>query len=133
LGSLCLSFHERPIPKNGPCLGRGCKGLRAGMFQTMKTVTLPLALPGILYALSILFVINLGTFAVPAMLGLPVGISVLGTEIREAISRYPGDYNFASALSMVTLGMCIVMVMIQRRLILPREFITVTGRGYRPV
>ena len=118
--------------KMDPALEEAAKTSGASMFTTILTVTLPLALPGILYGLSIIFVLGFGAFAVPAMLGLPVGITVLGTEIWELVSRYPGDYNLASAISMVTLGMCIGLVVFQRKIILPREFITVTGKGYRP-
>ena len=102
------------------------------MFRTMKTVTFPLVLPGILYGLSIVFVVSIGAFSVPAMLGLPARISVLGTEIWGIVNRYPGDYNLASALSMITLGICIALIIFQRKIILPREFIMVTGKGYRP-
>ena len=35
-------------------------------------------------------------------------------------------------MSMVTLFLCLVLIIIQRKLILPREFVTVTGKGYRP-
>lgn len=125
-------FMSGLFQKMDPALEEGAKVCGASMFQTIKTVTLPLALPGILYALSILFIITLGSFAVPAMLGLPVNITVIGTQIREVINRYPSDYNLASAMGMITLIMCIIVIIIQRKVILPREFITVTGKGYRP-
>ncbi|MFH0813240.1 MAG: iron ABC transporter permease [Pseudomonadota bacterium] len=118
--------------KMDPALEESARVSGASMFQTIKTVTLPLALPGILYSLSILFIITLGSFAVPAMLGLPVNITVIGTQMREVINRYPSDYSLASAMGMITLIMCIVVIIIQRKVILPREFVTVTGKGYRP-
>lgn len=118
--------------KMDPALEESSRTCGASMVRTLGTVTLPLALPGILFSLVIIFVISLGGFGVPALLGLPVGISVLGTEIWELASRYPGDYNMASAISMITFGICIVLIFIQRKIILPREFITVTGKGYRP-
>jgi iron(III) transport system permease protein len=118
--------------KMDPALEESARTCKASMFQTIRTITLPLSLPGIVYGLSIIFIISIGAFSVPAMLGLPVGISVLGTEIWRLVNRYPADYNLASAISMITLAICIVVVVIQRKIILKREFITVTGKGYRP-
>lgn len=118
--------------KMDPALEEAARTCGADMLKTLRTVTLPLVLPGILFGLVIIFVISIGAFAVPASLGLPVGINVLGTEIWELVSRYPGDYNMASAISMFSFAICIVLIVIQRKMILPREFITVTGKGYRP-
>lgn len=118
--------------KMDPALEESARTCKASMFQTIKTITLPLSLPGILYGLCIIFIISIGSFSVPAMLGLPVGISVLGTEIWQLVNRYPANYNLASAISMITLAICIVVIIIQRKIILKREFITVTGKGYRP-
>jgi len=118
--------------KMDPALEEASRISGASMVQTLQKVTIPLVLPGILFSLLIIFLISIGAFAVPASLGLPVGINVLGTEIWELTNRYPGDYNLASAISMITFGICIALIFIQRRIILPREFITVTGKGYRP-
>lgn len=118
--------------KMDPALEEAAKTTGASLFQAIKTVTIPLSLPGILYGSVIIFIIAIGSFAVPAMLGTPVGISVLGTEIFELVERYPGDTNLASAISMITLILCILLVIFQRKIILPREFITVTGKGFRP-
>ena len=118
--------------KMDPALEEASMTCGASMLQTLRTVTFPLALPGILFSLVIVFVVSIGAFAVPAILGLPFGTNVLGTEIWELVSRYPGDYNMASAVSMITFSICIALIFIQRKIILPREFITVTGKGYRP-
>ena len=104
--------------KMDPALEEAAKTCKASMFQTIKTITLPLSLPGILYGLCIIFIISIGSFAVPAILGLPVGISVLGTEIWQLVNRYPADYNLASAISMITLIICIFVIIIQRKIIL---------------
>lgn len=118
--------------KMDPALEEVARTCGASMLKTLKTVTFPLVLPGILFSLVIVFVISIGGFAVAASLGLPVGIHVLGTEIWELTCRYPGDYNLASAVSMITFMICVALIFIQRKIILPREFITVTGKGYRP-
>ncbi len=118
--------------KMDPALEEAARISGASMLKTLLTVTLPLSLPGILFGLIIVFVISIGAFAVPAALGLPVGINVLAAEIWEVTNRYPGDYNLASAISMITLIICAILIIVQRKIILPREFITVTGKGYRP-
>ncbi len=120
------------LQKMDPALEDAARISGASMLKTLITVTFPLALPGILFSLIIVFVISIGAFAVPAALGLPVGINVLAAEIWEVVNRYPGDYNLASAISMITLLICAILITIQRKVILPREFITVTGKGYRP-
>jgi len=102
--------------KMDPALEESARTCKASMFQTIRTITLPLSLPGIVYGLSIIFIISIGAFSVPAMLGLPVGISVLGTEIWQLVNRYPADYNLASAISMITLAICIVVVSSKEKL-----------------
>ena len=118
--------------KMDPALEEAAKTCGASQFQVIRNITFPLALPGILYASIIVFIIGIGVFSVPAMLITPIGKSVLGTEIWEIVSSYPGNYNLASAVCMITFVMCITLVMVQRKILLKREYTMVTGKGYRP-
>ncbi|MCC7105072.1 MAG: iron ABC transporter permease [Chloroflexi bacterium] len=104
----------------------------SGVLGTLGRVTLPLALPGILSALILVLVSSAGEFGVPLVLLSPHGAETLTTQIYALVSRTPADYNLSAAIGSVLLIAAFVFLFIQRRIILPREFTTISGRGYRP-
>lgn len=105
----------------------------AGRLQTVLRVDLPILAPTILGVLILGFVRGLQAFEVPLFLGFPAKIQVLSTRIYEYIGSYsPPRYPEAGALSVTVVAMLIVLVYIQARLLRGRDFVTVTGKGYRP-
>ncbi|MER9056908.1 ABC transporter permease [Mesorhizobium sp. M0910] len=71
------------------------EGLGASRWYALRTVYLPLALPSIINAASLVFVIALGFFITPALLGGPSEM-MLGQLIAISISKF-GDFGFAAA------------------------------------
>jgi len=65
--------------------------------RTLRRVTLPLALPGILAGAFLVFVHGVSGFGVPALLAMPSGHLVLTTQIYAALGHY--DVRMACALS----------------------------------
>ena len=70
--------------------------LGAGRFRTLREVTVPLALPGILSGFLMVFLISLGYFITPALLGSPREMMV-ATLISQQITMLL-DWPFGAAL-----------------------------------
>jgi iron(III) transport system permease protein len=106
----------------------------AGMWTTMRTVTLPVLLPAVLATLLISFIRALESFEAPAIMGIPAGISVFATEVWLAVSRTrPADFNLSATFAMGYLLVTIVGVYLYHRATkMSERYVTVTGKGYRP-
>jgi iron(III) transport system permease protein len=105
----------------------------AGRLQTLVRVDLPLLAPTILGVLILGFVRTLQAFEMPLLLGFPAKIQVLSTRIYDYIGSFsPPRYAEAGALSVTVVATLVVLVYFQARLLHGREFVTVTGKGYRP-
>jgi iron(III) transport system permease protein len=103
---------------------------------TLWRITLPVLKPALLGAAIFFFIISLETFDIPVTLGLTAHVKVLSTSIYWATYPETGqlaDYGLASALSMVLLlaTLCLLQLY-QRQTRDVKQFVTITGRGYRP-
>ena len=83
----------RAIP---PDLGRAADILGAGPLRRLREVTIPLALPGILSGCLMVFLMSLGYFITPALLGSPQEMMV-STLISQQITMLL-DWPFGAAL-----------------------------------
>jgi iron(III) transport system permease protein len=115
-----------------PSLEESARTCGAGVFKTITRVTLPLALPSIMAAAFIVFVHCAGMFAVPGMLGMPRGFFVLTSKIFGYMSTYPMNYNMGATIASVLLIISFVGVLVQRKIMGRRSYVTVTGKGFRP-
>lgn len=106
----------------------------AGVWDTIRRVTLRLSLPSILALSMLVFIRAVEAFEVPALVGLPGRISVLTTDIySNMVARAPPDIGGASALSVLMLLLVLVLLYIYGRLSRHAErFATITGKGFRP-
>lgn len=106
----------------------------ANVLQTFYRVTLRLCIPGILALMLLVFIRAFESFEVPALVGLPGGVSVLTTEIYEsARTRVPPDFGQSAAFSVVLMAIVIVLLRWYHRLARNSErFQTITGKGFRP-
>ena len=106
----------------------------AGIWMTIRRVTLRLSLPSILALAMLVFIRAIEAFEVPALVGLPGRISVLTTDIYgNMVAKAPPDIGGASALSVLMLVLVLVLLAIYGRLSRHAErFATVTGKGFRP-
>lgn len=115
-----------------PALEEAARMSGAGNAVSAWRVTLPLALPAILSGGILVMVGSAGLFGVPLLLGRPGRVHTLATRIYQATQDYPPDYSLAAALSLVLFVLTILLLWVERRVIRPRAFTTVTGKGYRP-
>jgi iron(III) transport system permease protein len=73
-----------------------------------RTIVLPLLAPALAAATLLVFVRTVGSFAVPAAMGLPGGIRVLATEVFLLARQYPPRFDLAAAYALLQLGAAIV-------------------------
>jgi len=106
----------------------------AGVWATIRRVTMRLSLPSIMALSMLVFIRAIEAFEVPALVGLPGRISVLTTDIyTNMVARAPPDIGGASALSVLMLLLVFVLLTIYARLSRHAErFATITGKGFRP-
>ncbi|TYB42457.1 ABC transporter permease [Actinomadura chibensis] len=102
----------------------------AGRLQTVLRVELPVLAPAITGIAILGFTAGLSLLDIPLLLGLPAHINVFPTEILNHVTaETPSDYAGASALSMLLVVIVIGLVLVQRRLLGGRSFVTVTGKS----
>jgi iron(III) transport system permease protein len=100
----------------------------AGKFQTMVRVTLPLALPSIIGAAILIFLEAIALYGTPALIAIPARINLATTQL-VSFFQYPLQVEQAAAFSMPILLLTIVMLMLQRRLLARRGYVSVSGKG----
>jgi iron(III) transport system permease protein len=117
-----------------PSLEEAAQTAGAGLWTTMRTVTLPVLLPAVLATLLLSFIRAIESFEAPAIMGIPAGISVFATEVWLSVSRTrPADFNLSATFAMGYLVVTIVGVYLYHRATkMSERYVTVTGKGYRP-
>jgi iron(III) transport system permease protein len=115
-----------------PALEDAARMSGASNAGTMLRITFPLATPAIISAGILVFILMMGNFAIPLVLGGPGRIRTLSTLIWSTLQFYPARYNMASSLSCVLFVITIMLVIVQYKILARRHFWTVTGKGFRP-
>lgn len=90
-----------------PNLERAARASGAGGVAVLVTITLRLLAPAIAAASVLVFVLTLGTFAIPQVLGTPAGFSTVTTRIYADLSLGGDRFSFVEA---VTLALLLVIV-----------------------
>ena len=110
-----------------PALEEAAQTLRAGRMHVFRTITLPLALPGIANAFLIGFIESLSDFGNPLLLG--GNYDVLPTSIYFAIVGARADRGVAAVLGMILLALMMLVFMFQRWTLAGKAFTTISGKG----
>jgi len=100
----------RNIPDD---LVRAARNLGAGSFQAFVRVTLPLSFPGVSAGVLITFILSLGFYITPALLGGPSTLmmsTLIGQQTTELL-----DWPFAGALATTLLFATLLLVIVFRR------------------
>jgi mannopine transport system permease protein len=95
----------RTIP---PDLNRAASNLGASAFAVFRHVTLPLSMPGIYSGVLMVFILALGFYITPALLGGPETLlmaTLIGQQTTETL-----DWGLAGALSVTLLVITLVLV-----------------------
>ena len=99
---------------SAPELEDAARGLGASPFQTFVQVTLPLSLPGALSGAVLVFMVSLGSYTTPALVG-GARIRVMVTEIyTQATTIF--NWPLAASLSLSLLALALVLATLSRKL-----------------
>lgn len=90
-----------------PDLKRAAEGLGAPSWRVFLRVTLPLSLPGVFAGCALVFVLSLGFFITPALLG-GGRVIMIATLIEQQVREFL-DWPFAAALATVLLAATLVI------------------------
>ncbi|MEJ7772777.1 MAG: ABC transporter permease subunit [Geodermatophilaceae bacterium] len=90
-----------------PAMERAARVSGAGALSVLRTITLPLLAPAMATAAVLVFVLTLGTFAIPQVMGSPAGFSTITTRIYSNLARSSDPLAFTEA---VTLALLLVVI-----------------------
>ena len=96
-----------------PDFARAAANLGAGPVRTFLLITLPLSLPGVFAGGILCFVLALGFYITPALIGGP-GSMLMATLIGQQTTVLL-DWPFAAALSTILLSVTLIIVFLFRR------------------
>lgn len=116
-----------------PALEEASRMCGASHWRTFGKVTFALMMPAIVTAFLLSFIRGLENFESPLFFGTPAKIEVVTTQIYNSINHQQvPNYQFASALSFVIMGLMFLLVIWQWRLLRGKSFQTISGKGYSP-
>lgn len=98
---------------------KAAANLGAGPFTAFRRVFLPLSMPGLLAGSLLVFVVALGFYITPALLGSPQN-TMISSLIANAIQQR-ADFGAGSALGVILLAVTLVVLIIASRLIRLRD------------
>ncbi len=125
-------FTASALENMDPSLEEASEISGSSVFQTMMRITFPLMAPAILSGGLLAFVIMLGVYGTPAILGTPANEPFLTTYLFSLLSWTPPLYNKAAAVSMLLVAVTALGIWLQQRALSGRSFVTVAGKSFRP-
>lgn len=125
-------FLAAPLQSIDPSFEEAAAVSGAKRLRVFFTVTLPLVSYAVLSGALLTFILAVGLFGVPAVIGMPAQIYVLATKIFQLLEFYPSNYQVAAALSAMLMILTVAAIWLQRYIVGRRSHISITGKGYRP-
>ena len=127
LAFLPLSYMmiENVLNSQNPSLEESASDMGASQSTIIRTITIPLAAPGVLKAALLVFVMTIAEFGNPAILGgrLPF----LAPDTYLMITG-EGDFNMASVLSVVLMVPCLVIFVLHNYILKGKGYTTIVGK-----
>ncbi len=125
-------FTSSALRNMDPSLEEAAEISGASAFSTLFSVTFPLIMPAIVSGMLLSFIVMLGIYGVPAVLGAPSNISVLTTYIFKLTNWSPPLYNTAASVAIILMVVTGLLVFLQQRVLSGRSYTTVAGKAFRP-
>jgi iron(III) transport system permease protein len=125
-------FTAAALRNMDPSLEEAAEISGASAMRTMATVTFPLILPAIISGMLLSFVVMLGIYGIPAVLGTPGNITTLTTYIFALTAWSPPLYNTAAAVAVILMIVTGTLVWLQQKILAGRSYTTVAGKAFRP-
>src|SRR5215813_6533949 len=124
-------FTASALRNMDPNLEEASEIAGASPVATLFTVTFPLIMPAIISGTLLSFIVMLGIYGIPAVLGAPANISVLTTYIFKLTNWSPPLYSTAAAVAIILMVVTGALVLLQQRVLAGRSFTTVAGKAFR--
>jgi iron(III) transport system permease protein len=125
-------FTASALRNMDPSLEEAAEVAGASAFATLFSVTFPLIMPAIVSGMLLSFIVMLGIYGIPAVLGAPTNISVLTTYIFRLTNWSPPLYNTAAAVAILLMVVTGILVYLQQKVLTGRSYTTVAGKAFRP-
>jgi iron(III) transport system permease protein len=125
-------FTASALRNMDPSLEEAAEVAGASAFATLFSVTFPLIMPAIISGMLLSFIVMLGIYGIPAVLGAPANINVLTTYIFRLTNWSPPLYNTAAAVAILLMVVTGVLVWLQQKVLTGRSYTTVAGKAFRP-
>jgi iron(III) transport system permease protein len=125
-------FTSSALRNMDPSLEEAAEISGASAFATLFSVTFPLIMPAIVSGMLLSFIVMLGIYGIPAVLGAPTNISVLTTYIFKLTNWSPPLYNTAAAVAIILMVVTGALVFLQQKVLSGRSYTTVAGKAFRP-
>jgi iron(III) transport system permease protein len=125
-------FTASALRNMDPSLEEAAEISGASAFATLFSVTFPLIMPAIISGMLLSFIVMLGIYGIPAVLGAPANINVLTTYIFKLTNWSPPLYNTAAAVAIILMVVTGALVFLQQKVLSGRSYVTVAGKAYRP-
>lgn len=95
-----------------PAMERAARVSGAAVLTVLRTITLPLIRPATATAAVLVFVLTLGTFAIPQVMGSPAGFSTISTRIYSNLARSSDPRAFVEAVTLALLLVVIAFILV---------------------
>jgi len=130
LSSFVYVFVFTGLKNMGQELEAAAAACGASPAMRFFTITLPLLRPSIIFATGVVFLLGLGQFTAPLLLGRTAKIDVLTTEMFYLTERFPIDFGLGAALGFPILAMGLMVVLFQKLALgEQRRFVVVSARS----
>ena len=103
-------FTASALRNMDPSLEEAAEIAGVGPLRTLFTVTFPLIAPAIISGMLLSFIVMLGIYGIPAVLGTPANIPVLTTYIFQLTNWSPPLYSTAAAVAIILMVVTGVLV-----------------------
>jgi iron(III) transport system permease protein len=125
-------FTASALRNMDPSLEEAAEVAGIGPVRTLFTITFPLIAPAIISGMLLSFIVMLGIYGIPAVLGAPANIPVLTTYIFKLTNWSPPLYSTAAAVAIILMVVTGALVLLQQRVLAGRSFTTIAGKAFRP-
>ena len=125
-------FTASALRNMDPSLEEAAEISGASAMRTLFTITFPLIAPAIISGMLLSFIVMLGIYGIPAVLGAPANLNVLTTYIFKLTNWSPPLYSTAAAVAIILMVVTGALVLLQQRVVAGKSYITVAGKSFRP-
>ncbi|HEX6759746.1 MAG TPA: iron ABC transporter permease, partial [Propionibacteriaceae bacterium] len=100
------------VTRAEPTTERAARVSGAGPATVLRTITLPLLAPAIATAAVLVFVLSMGAFAIPQVVGAPAGFGTMTTRIYTALAMGSNPQGFVEAVTLAVLLVVVTLIVV---------------------